>query len=163
VVPALGGAQRMERLDDRDAAVAGRGQGSQAAGPADRVHDVGLVVVPDLGQRVGERADVRQYVFVGQRLSRSGRDVPDGGAAVQSRALGQVLGVLAGVHRDLVLLAGQFGGQRGDPGLLDGGFAARGVRKSGGVFGNEGDLHGVLLLAASDLSLRPQPQRPVRT
>jgi hypothetical protein len=107
------------------------------------VHHVGLVVLPQLGQGLGERADVRQHGLVGQGLGRAGRDVPDGGAAGQFRGVGQVRGVLAGVHGDVVLLAGQLAGQRGHPGLLGGGFAARGVAEGGGVFGNECDLHEV--------------------
>ena len=57
-VAALGGAQRVERLHDREAPVTGTGQRGQAAGPADRVHDVRLVPVPGVRQAERERPDV---------------------------------------------------------------------------------------------------------
>ena len=149
---ALGGAQRVEGLHDREAAVAGSGQRGQATGPADRVHDVGLVAVPELGQAERERADVGQRVLVGQRFGRAGRDVTNAGAAGQLVLVGQGRRVLAGVHRHVVVLAGQ----RLRPARLRGSprwpVRRGGARQGSGFFGNKGDLHEDRLLAAMTLA-----------
>ena len=55
-VAALGDAELVERLDDGEVEVAGGGEGGQAAGPADRVDDVGPVLGPGGAQRGAERA-----------------------------------------------------------------------------------------------------------
>src|ERR1700678_305663 len=63
-VPPLGNPELVERLDDGDLEVAGGRQGGQAAGPAQRVDDVGAVLGPRLVQRGAERADLLDQVGV---------------------------------------------------------------------------------------------------
>ena len=136
VVAALGGAQRVERLHDREAPVTGTGQRGQAAGPADRVHDVRLVPMPGVGQAERERPDVGQQGLVGQHFGRAGRDVLDPHSAGQLVLVRQVRRVLAGVDGHVMVLAGQGLGQHGYAGLLGGRLAAHRVGEGRGFFGD---------------------------
>ena len=70
-VPALGHAQRVERLHHGNLEVAGGRQRREPAGPAQRVHHVGAVLAPPVVQRLAEGADLREQVGVVAAASES--------------------------------------------------------------------------------------------
>ena len=115
VMPALGDAQGMEGLHHRDAQPAGGGEGGQAAGPAQRVHDIRPVLAQPVAQRPGEgRHPGEQLPLVGGRLRRGAKVLnacPGGQLAVIRQARVELLRV----HGHLVAVARQLAGQLRQP------------------------------------------------
>ena len=137
---ALGDAELVERLDHGDLQVAGGRQGRQAAGPAQRVHDVGPVVAPLLAQRLAERADLAdQAEVVGAGVGRA--DVLDADAGGELGPLRQRLAVAPRVHRHLVALAGQALAHLHHGGVVACGGCVGVGRDRAAVLGDQGDLH----------------------
>src|SRR6185437_2616333 len=143
--PALGDAQGVEFLDYRDAEVARGGQRSQAAGPAQRVHDVGPVALQVAAQRAAEGGNLLEQVrVIGFGGHRAGVDVLDPHALVQFGLLGQVGQVLLGVDRYLVTLAGELAGELTEPDVVTVRAGAGAGVERRRVLGYYGDLHGGL-------------------
>ena len=115
VVPALGDAKGVERLHDRDAQVAGGGQGGEAAGPAQRVHHVGALVAPPLVQRLAERGHLGEQFGLVARVLVAGpmySTVTPGSSSASVRRRGAVP---PRVHGHPMALAGQAPAQFAQP------------------------------------------------
>ena len=91
----------------------------QAAGPAQRVHDIRAVALPEAAQRAAEGGHPLEQVCVpglgGGLGDRAGVYVLDPDSGVQLSLVGQVGQVLLGVDGHLVTLSGQLAGELAEP------------------------------------------------
>jgi hypothetical protein len=138
---ALDGAQRVERVDDRDAEVA-RGLGRrEARHPEVRVHHVRRLGGPALAQVARERVHVREQLVLGELGRRPGVDVVDDHAAGEGHLARAPRVVAPGVDDDLVAAAAERRRQLGDVDVLPAGVDAAEHRQRARVLGHHRDPH----------------------
>ena len=148
MVPALGDAKGVERLHDRDAQVAGGGEGGEAAGPAQRVHNVRALVAPLLVQRLAECGHLGEQLRLVAGVLVARADELDLDTRLQL-GLGRQRGaVLPRVHGDAMALAGKAPAQFAQPGVF-------GERRR--VLRYQGDLH--VLASSSGVAITACPRK----
>ncbi len=154
LVAPLDGAEGVEGLHERDAEGPGADLGGHAGHPEVGVHDVGPLPCPGAGQVGAEGGHVREEFVLGDGPGRSGGHVLDDRAAGQPHPVGQVLGVAAGVDRDVVAALGQLLRETGHVDVLSTGVDAAERGERARVLGHHGDPHRVTSFSSRSQSSR---------